>query len=212
MQSSMIYPIKKLIQSLESEEFLIDEDRQSLLLDVSKAILNELREKGSAQLVVICTHNSRRSQVGEVWIRAAAQFYDLEQIEAYSGGTEQTSFNPRMVQALSRAGFIINLVEPGDNPRYHIHYAVPGHNQMLFSKVYDDEFNPNRDFIAILVCDQADEECPMVHGAKHRFFIPYTDPKRYDDQLDEYMQYDLTLREIGREFSFMIKNVAHPDA
>ena len=204
----MIDPVKKLIRSLEGEEFLIDEDRQTLLLSISEVIQEELKERGKAELIVICTHNSRRSQVGEVWLQAGSDHYNLQQVEAYSGGTEQTAFNPRMVKALTKAGFMINLFESGDNPIYQIQYSYAGwRERQLFSKKYNDSFNPTADFIAILVCDQADEDCPLVVGARHRFFVPYADPKKYDEQLNESFQYDLTVKEIGREFLFMLKNI-----
>lgn len=208
MELTTFRPVQEFIERLESEEFLIDEERQALLRQVATKIQQELIQNDQAEVLVICTHNSRRSQLGELWLRVLCDYFDVSNINSYSGGTEATAFNERMVTALSRAGFQITQRSNGSNPKYEIHWA---HNQKnippMFSKVYNADINPSSEFIAILVCDQADEECPIIYGAKARFFIGYQDPKTLDDTPKEAENYDAKVAEIGREMTYLVKQL-----
>ena len=50
-----------------------------------------------------------------------------------------------------------------------------------FSKRYDDDFNPENDFTAILTCSSADKDCPYIPGANKRIALTYEDPKTFDN-------------------------------
>ena len=157
---------------------------------------------------MVCTHNSRRSQLGEIWIETACQYYDQHGIASYSGGTEATAFNIRMVVALRHLGFHLPTEQPADNPRYQLtSLKSTKEPHLLFSKTYDDPFNPKKDFIAIMVCNEADEACPNVRGAISRFSLPYKDPKEFDDTPFEHDAYIDKVEELGIEFLYMIYNV-----
>ena len=67
-----------------------------------------------------------------------------------------------------------------------------------FSKLYAHEQNPQQDFAAILVCDEADEACPTVEGASIRIAAPYFDPKAYDGTPLEAAKYAERRDDIGR--------------
>ena len=56
-----------------------------------------------AGLIFICTHNSRRSQLAQVWAGTAARVFGIAGVETFSGGTEVTAFNPRAIAAAERA-------------------------------------------------------------------------------------------------------------
>jgi arsenate reductase (thioredoxin) len=73
----------------------------------------------------ICTHNSRRSHIAHLWAWAAAEHFGVRPFESYSGGVEVTAFNPRAVEAMRRAGFIIGEAE-GDNPRHPVRVEENG--------------------------------------------------------------------------------------
>ena len=58
-------------------------------LDQLAAYVRDKRAAGeAARLVFICTHNSRRSQLGQVWAATAAAHGGVSGVETYSGGTE----------------------------------------------------------------------------------------------------------------------------
>ena len=172
-----------------------------------KSMAGTLREYRDShqylKLIFICTHNSRRSQLAELWMRIAIQFYGLENLLCFSGGTETTSFNYRMVEALKRAGFKVRVVEKGNNPIYQIHLSKYGSVQWMFSKKYGDAYNPAHNFIAVMVCSHADTNCPLVEGADQRISLPYLDPKAYDGSPAEMKAYDDKIIEIGREMMYI---------
>ncbi|MBT8229512.1 MAG: protein-tyrosine-phosphatase [Bacteroidia bacterium] len=153
----------------------------------------------------ICTHNSRRSQLAELLFHVISRELGMEDIQSYSGGTEATAFNSRMVDALRRFGF--KLVAQGlkDNPLYILQYG--GDEKYFFSKVYDNAFNPDKDFIAVTVCSDAETNCPIVHGATQRFHLGYKDPKAYDGTVEESQRYDEKIIEIGTELYYVLSRL-----
>ena len=192
-------------KSLEDEFDQIPRSRKKELEKLSQIITDTLLGEGLCDIIVICTHNSRRSQLGELLLRTAAEHYGIEGINVYSGGTESTAFNYRMLEALNRAEFEFEKSGIEVNPIYQLRIPDGGLGQKLFSKKYDDPFNPQKDFIAIVVCNHADQNCPIVFGAKHRISLPYTDPKKYDGTNKQEEAYDEKVLEMGREMVYLSK-------
>ena len=117
--------------------------------------------------------------------------------------------NRRIVSALQRAGFEIEVDAPSnDNPRYQVSFARQADPLVCFSKVYDQRPNPQKDFIAVMVCDRAAEQCPVVSGARQRLAITYEDPKVADNTAAEADKYDERCRQIAREMLFVFAQVA----
>jgi len=197
-----------LITKLEGERHNISEERLKLLRLIADLIKEQLEKIGKINIVVICTHNSRRSQLAEAWIVAACQYYQLKNIKAFSGGTEATAFNIRMVVALRQLSFHLHTDGPRDNPQYVLQALEKAeHPHIMYSKVYDHPANPREDFMAFMVCDHADQHCPFIPGAIHRISIPYIDPKEYDDTPMENDAYLEKVEEIGREMLYLMSQV-----
>lgn len=205
MQKNKIHPtLSEYIDGLKPEFDRIDETRKALLQQLGQYIRDKTARGETARFTVICTHNSRRSHMGQLWLKAAAEHYGVHQIETYSGGTEATAFNPRAVEALRRAGFQIRQKDQTENPVYKA-TSGPGTEAMkMFSKKYDHPANPASGFAAILVCSEADAGCPFVPGAEQRFAITYEDPKHFDDRPEETSAYDERCRQIAREMFFAL--------
>ena len=153
----------------------------------------------AVHLIVICTHNSRRSHIGAIALQYAANYFGIEGVTAYSGGTEATAFNPRAVAAMRRAGFNIEQKTEGENPVYSL---LLDQEYTFFSKKYDHEANPQEDFAAIMVCTSADRGCPYVAGADARFSLPFIDPKAKDDMPEEAAAYDAAVQKIGNQMLY----------
>lgn len=132
-----------------------------------------------------------------IWAAVAARLAGLP-ISTYSGGTEATALNPRMVAALKRAGFRVEN-PGGDNPHYRVWFAGDVAPLVCFSKRYDDPVNPTAGFAAVMTCSDADENCPFINGAEVRIALTYEDPKVADDTPQEAERYDERLRQIGRD-------------
>lgn len=203
--TTIIYPaLKEYVLSLEDSVNLIPEVRREKLECIARHIIKKLQEGRKAELVFICTHNSRRSHFGQVWAALAAKWYSLDKVvQTYSGGTEVTEFNPRAVDALQRAGFR-SIKSRGSNPRYELLFSNEDDTLTCYSKRFDDSSNPQQNFVAIMTCSDADENCPVIAGASFREVLSYLDPKVSDGTDQEKTTYDKRCQEIAREVFYMI--------
>ena len=196
------------IEDLLSQENQISEKRKKELKEMALKISTQQKEMGFSKLTFVCTHNSRRSQLSQIWFWKALKHFELEDISSYSSGTETTAFNHRMVSALERFGFNILKLDESENPKYLIRSGKANEREMvLFSKKITNSFNPQKDFIAIMVCDQADAACPFVPNVYSRVALTYKDPKVADDTAQEAKSYDDKVVEIGREILFLVKHL-----
>lgn len=194
--------INQLIQNFSE----IPKQRKELLQEVADYISSELRENDSVKLNFICTHNSRRSHLAQIWTQTAAAHYGVDGVETFSGGTEATAFNPRAVAAVERAGFKVKN-SGGENPKYEVRFDDDADPMICFSKTFDDEANPDKNFAAIMTCSDADENCPFVPGTSFRKAVTYRDPKESDGSDREKETYDERCRQIGTEMLYMMSLV-----
>lgn len=204
---SNIYPeLLSYIREIGQEFDLIPEDRKILLKTFKEYIESKKTSHAPILLNFICTHNSRRSHISQIWAATASIYYGVDQVETYSGGTEATAFNPRAVAAMQRAGFQIHN-PGGENPVYLVSFAENQPPLECFSKTFDDVYNPQKGFAAIMTCSQADENCPFVPGAAFRLALTYEDPKVADDTPSETSHYDERVRQIGRELFYAFSQI-----
>ena len=205
---STLYPeVKYYLEAVENDFASIPNDRRQKLNEIAGFISTLLATRATAKVVFICTHNSRRSQLSQVWAAAAAEYYNLaDRVESYSGGTQVTAFNIRAVEAIRRAGLRVARAE-GENPHYQVRMGPMLEPLFCYSKEYDHAENPQQDFVAVMTCSEADSNCPIVHGAGARFSLPYVDPKLSDGTQDETEVYDERCRQIATEVSYLMSLV-----
>ena len=203
-----VYPeLQSYIDRLAGGFSQISAERKALLTILATYIQrNRNTGPGRCLLNFICTHNSRRSQISQIWMATALHYYGIDKVHAYSGGTEVTAFNPRAVAALQRTGFRLEKSE-GSNPHYFVRFSDGAKSIDCFSKVYDDAVNPQHDFAAIMTCSEADDNCPFIPGADWRLSLTYRDPKEADDTPLEQSTYDARVEEIGKEIFFAVQLV-----
>ena len=190
------------IKSLSDCFDKIPAKRKLLLNSFAEYLYKKLKTEKEVNLIFICTHNSRRSIISQIWAQTAAEYFNIPNIKSYSGGTEATAFNPRAVDALRRIGFDIEQKDKSNNPLYLVHYAKDKSPIKCFSKIYSDKFNPQKNFAAIMTCSDADSNCPIVIGAEKRFPITYDDPKEFDNTDLEQQKYSERVKQIGCEIFF----------
>ena len=206
LDSVSFFPeLNSYVDSLVSEMAKISPDRRALLERLSDYIADHRQEGKDIKLNFICTHNSRRSHICQIWATTAGAYYGIENLECFSGGTEATAFNPRAVSAMERAGFRIDN-PGGTNPHYSVYFSPSIAAIECYSKVFDDPFNPKEDFAAVMTCSHADENCPFIPGAT-RISITYEDPKVADNTPAEVAKYDERVRQIGCEMFYVMANV-----
>ena len=201
-----LYPeLEAYIRDRSSEIEQLPAERRERLQALIDYIRAQCDQGKTVALNFICTHNSRRSHLAQLWAATAAAHHHLGSITTFSGGTETTAFNPRAVAAIQRAGF--RVADPGgDNPRYEVSYSSDVPAMVCFSKVFDDPSNPCEDFAAVMTCTDADQNCPVILGAK-RLSLPYEDPKAADGTAEEAARYDERCRQIATEMLYVMSRV-----
>ncbi len=206
--SSLLPELRATVEQRLTEIDEISLERQSVLAPLSDFISGKIASGQPPRLIFICTHNSRRSHMAQLWAQVAAVVFSVPGVETFSGGTEATAFNPRAVGALRRAGFLIDFFTDGKNPIYEVSYKAEMEPMHAFSKVFGQAPNPEEDFAAVMTCSSADAACPIVEGATERIVIPYDDPKAYDGTENEAEKYDERCSQIAAEMLWVFSEVA----
>ncbi len=176
----MYSKIKAICNNLSQKFDEIPSDRKSILKKISSFIQSKKDKNEPIQLIYVCTHNSRRSHFGQIWAAVASEFYTIENVSTFSGGTEATAFNINAINALKEIGFEIRTKSESSNPIFEVKFSEISNPSICFSKVYDDTFNPTTNFAAIMTCGDAEENCPFIAGVELRIATTYKDPKEFD--------------------------------
>jgi arsenate reductase (thioredoxin) len=205
--NSLLLLLERTVNKLAGEFTDIPPARKPIIKELTDFISQRKNANQPINLNFICTHNSRRSHIAQLWAQAAANYYNIKDVKCFSGGTEATAFNPRAVKAMKDAGFEIQVLKDGTNPVYRAKFSEHAPALTVFSKTYDDDFNPSKDFAAVMTCSHADENCPMVTGAIKRIALNYNDPKDFDGTPLEPAKYAERVNEIGREILFAFSQV-----
>lgn len=205
-QQKNIFPeIEKVILSFNFET--ISEERKQVLQPLVDFIQTKANNKQEVRLNLICTHNSRRSHLSQVWAQTAAAYYGVQNVFCYSGGTEATALFPMATKTLEQQGFQIKTIAEGNNPIYAIKYSENTHPIIGFSKTFDSDFNPQSGFAAIMTCSQADGDCPFIAGAEKRIPITFEDPKTFDNTPQQAEKYEERSIQIGTELFYVFSQI-----
>lgn len=106
------------------------------------------------RLLILCTHNSARSQMTEGWTRHLAREQGLD-VQVYSAGTEKTAVKPETVTVMREVGI-----------------DVSSH----FSKTLLEVPDPWNFNVVLTVCDNANETCPAYPAKTQRLHVSFPDP------------------------------------
>ncbi len=205
--ASLLPSLQPYVKEVVGELDLVSAERRQVLGKIASDAVAQLKAGKSAQLTFICTHNSRRSHMSQIWAQTAAYYYRLSNVQTFSGGTQATACNCRTIAAMRRVGFDIQDATTGDNPVYLVRYAEDQAAIPAYSKLYNADSNPKRDFIALMTCSVADKTCPVVRGAISRHAIHYADPRLCDDTPTETAAYNERCKEIAREMFYIMSEV-----
>ena len=201
----MFQQIKNIISGFSENN--ISAERQELLKPLVEYIQNKISSNQPIRLNFICTHNSRRSHLAQIWAQTMAYYFEIKSIDCYSGGTEATAMFLQVTETLRSQGFQIQQLSENQNPIYAVKYDENENPIICFSKVYQHDFNPKQNFGAIMTCNHADEGCPLVVGAEARFPIKYNDPKAYDGTDMQSAKYAERSLEIAQEMWWVFINI-----
>jgi arsenate reductase len=147
--------------------------------------------KGPIQLLFVCTHNSRRSQLSEAL--AAHRWQEDPRITVRSCGTEQIACHPSSARALEDLGWEIQDLGSG---RFQVQRDLT--TRSLWSKTLD-EVPRDLPIVAMMTCAEADEACPAIVGAVARIPWRYPDPKIADGTPESRGTYRTVAEAIARD-------------
>ena len=103
-------------------------------------------------VLFLCTGNSARSQIAEAWLRK----YAGDHFEVLSAGTDPKGINPLTTEVMQEVGI-----------------SLEGHRSKSLGE-FLGKITVNH---VIVVCGQAEQECPRVWPfALKRHFWPFDDP------------------------------------
>ncbi len=175
-----------------------------LLIDYIQVKKNTSQE---IRLNFICTHNSRRSHLSQIWAQTLAAHFNISNVSCYSGGTEATALFPMVAKTLEESGFYFSIISKGENPIYAIKYGENELPVIGFSKTFDSNFNPSSNFAALMTCSHADENCPFIAGAEKRIPMTFKDPKAFDNTPQQAEKYKERSLQIATELYYVFLNI-----
>lgn len=112
-----------------------------------------------SRVLVVCTHNSARSQMAEALLR----WLGGPRFEVQSAGTAPTRDNPHAIAAMATLGLDITAAR---------------------SKHVDEFVGQSFDYV-ITVCDDAQEQCPVSPGDTQRIHWSFPDPSAVQGTAEE---------------------------
>ena len=205
--------MKPVIQQYISEAIksfdTIPDERKNILKKISRYVQDKIRRQQIPTLVYICTHNSRRSHLGQIWAKVAATYYGFTHLQTYSGGTEVTAFNAYAITAIEAIGFNVTKQGENANPVYTVDFGNAAAIITCFSKRYDADANPKEGFCAVMTCTEADGACPFIEGAELKIATPYNDPKAFDGTPQQDVMYSERSRQIATECLYVFSQITN---
>ncbi len=182
-------------------------ERKTILQHLIDFIQEKIDHENIINLNFICTHNSRRSHLAQIWAQFSSFYYKIPNVFCYSGGTEETAVYPKIIETLVLQGFQIVKISEGKNPIYTIKHGINHPPIIAFSKKFDDNFNPSSHFAAVMTCSDADYGCPNVNDAEIRIPITYEDPKTSDNKPNQNEVYIQKSNEIATEMMYVFSQI-----
>ncbi|WP_396634671.1 low molecular weight phosphatase family protein [Maribacter sp. R86514] len=204
-KTNMLPEIESLIKELNTDS--ITADRKVVLQPLVDYIQEKTNANEEIRINFICTHNSRRSHLSQVWAQTMANYYGIKNVFCYSGGTEATALFPMVAETLKNQGFQIQKLSETSNPVYAIKFSENEYPVIGFSKSYEDPFNPSAQFAAVMTCSQADDGCPFIAGAEKRVPITFEDPKAFDNTPQQAEKYAERSIQIATELFYIFSQI-----
>ena len=206
-QITMYKKLEETINLLSSTEN-ISQERKAILQSLIDFVQQKVNDKQEININFICTHNSRRSHLSQVWAQVASAHFNILNVHCYSGGSEETELFPKVVETLTNQGLRIFKIADSNNPVYAIKYSDNILPVIGFSKKYGSAFNPVSSFVAIMTCSQADGGCPFIAGAEKRIPITFEDPKISDNTPEQTQVYTERSLQIASEMFYVFSKIS----
>ena len=129
------------------------------------------------RILVLCTHNSARSQMAEGWLRKLCLDAQVP-AEILSGGSEKTIVKAPAIEVMAEIGIDLSS---------------------HWSKTIEEIPDPETLDAVITVCDSANDSCPLFPGQTRRYHVGLADPSGHG--LDRWRQ---SRDQIGRVMKVLV--------
>jgi len=189
------------------ENLKISVERKAILQPLVDFIQQKTDNNFPININFICTHNSRRSHLSQVWAQVAAAHFQIQNVVCYSGGTDETALFPKVAETFINQGFEVFKISNDPNPVYSIRFDKNSSPIIGFSKKYDHPFNPNSTFAAVMTCSHADDGCPFIGGAEKRISVTFDDPKVSDNTPEQDDIYSERSLDIASEMLYVFSQI-----
>src|SRR5689334_2999242 len=83
--ANLLPALRPYVKQVAHELETISPDRKQVLNAIATDVTARLEAGKSADLTFICTHNSRRSHMSQIWAQTAAYYYGLDRVHTFSG-------------------------------------------------------------------------------------------------------------------------------
>lgn len=134
------------------------------------------------RIMFLCTGNSCRSQMAEGW----ARFLTGDDIEIRSAGIEAHGQNAQAIKVMAEVGIDISQQE-----------SIRVNGEML---EWAD--------LLVTLCENADEQCPIVSPHTLRLHLPLTDPAKYRGTEEEILaEFRLTREKIKQRVNYVLQQL-----
>lgn len=134
------------------------------------------------RIMFLCTGNSCRSQMAEGW----ARFLTGDDIEIRSAGIEAHGQNAQAIEVMAEVGIDISQQE-----------SIRVNGEML---EWAD--------LLVILCENADEQCPIVSPHTLRLHLPLTDPAKYRGTEEEILaEFRLTREKIKQRVNYVLQQL-----
>ncbi len=163
-------------------------------LDNIASVINENLNK-TRSIVFLCTHNSRRSQICEVWGKVFAEIY-RKKISINSAGAFKTVVHSQVYESIVKCGLVV------DNKK---EIFFDKKKFKLNSKTIDSLTMKN--FIAVMTCSNAEKSCPNDPRSIRNIKMFFNDPRIYDETDKMSREYLNTTTYIAEELNYIFKNI-----
>ncbi|MEM7183102.1 MAG: protein-tyrosine-phosphatase [Spirochaetota bacterium] len=185
----------------------LSSERQETLQEIASFVETKRQQGKIAKLSFVSTHNARRSIIAEIIGQTLSEHFRIAYVECYSGGTEVSKVDANAITTLQKFGFHFSHTSDNSmNPKHQIQTSK-NFSKQLFSKLYTDPPNPRSEYAAILLCNQADKNCPVVYGAEVRYRLPFADLQAFDSLRDVADKYEKAILAIARELYFLFYTI-----
>lgn len=207
-KSQFTKELQSYVEELESGFDFIPHERKQELGTIVNYLTQQKKANRPIKITLLSKDNAYRSQLSQVWLSIATQYYQLNGINAFSAGYTPKKFSPKVANALKRTGLIVERLKGNELPTYKISARVKGKPILTFSKSFANRLNPSKEYIAIFMHELAPSTQQFLsNGANTQFDLHYLAPIDFAKKEVDKLAHDEQCQTIAKEMFYIIYSI-----